>query len=284
MTRPSLITAALAASLLVGGTAAFAQGFGSISSGGPAWHGSQPPVAEPAPVVESPATAPVPAPEPAPAPISAAVRAAPQPTGFSSGAPATLPVAEPPASAPATVPQPAAESMPATPVPAASVTVPFGSVSSAGMPAPVAPGQQFQMADRVVVKKSERRLYLMRANQIVAEYPIRLGLNPTGHKFREGDFRTPEGSYELVRRNPASEFFLSLEVSYPNEADRERAKKAGVKPGGLIMIHGQPNVRRKSPEYYANFDWTNGCIAVSNSDMIDIWQRTGIGTPIEIRP
>jgi murein L,D-transpeptidase YafK len=157
-------------------------------------------------------------------------------------------------------------------------------VSSASGSGDAVPRSKFATADRVLVKKSERRLYLLHANQIIAEYPIRLGLNPTGHKLREGDFRTPEGNYELVRRNPRSEFFLSLEVSYPNYADRVRAKQMGVKPGGLIMIHGQPNVLRKSPEYYANFDWTNGCIAVSNADMVDIWLRTGVGTPVEIRP
>jgi murein L,D-transpeptidase YafK len=146
------------------------------------------------------------------------------------------------------------------------------------------PKTNFQSADRVLVKKSERRLYLMRANAIIAEYPIRLGLNPAGHKEREGDFRTPEGSYTLIRRNPRSDFFMSLEVSYPNDADRARAKKLGVRPGGLIMIHGLPNVPRKSPDYYRNFDWTDGCIAVSNADMVDIWLRTGIGTPVEIRP
>jgi murein L,D-transpeptidase YafK len=157
--------------------------------------------------------------------------------------------------------------------------VPFGSG-----PAGTAPVGGYESADRVVVKKSDRRMYLMRANRIVAEYPIRLGLNPYGHKEREGDFKTPEGSYRLVRRNPRSEFFLSLEVSYPNEADRARARQRGVSPGGLIMIHGQPNVPRKSPEYYASNDWTDGCIAVSNSDMVDIWLRTGLGTPVEIRP
>jgi hypothetical protein len=318
-----LVRTALAASLIVGTTSVLAQGFGSISSGGLAWRGSQPPVAEPASVVESAPAAQSAAPAPVPAtsqpgaftsgapasipvaeppaasappaaaevPAPAAVPAASQPGAFSSGAPASIPVAEPPASTVPTEPgtPTAATTSPASPpasppAAAAGVTVPFGSVSSAGMPPPVAPGASFQKADRVVVKKSERRLYLMRANQIVAEYPIRLGLNPTGHKVREGDFRTPEGSYELVRRNPNSEFFLSVEVSYPNEADKARAKQLGVRPGGLIMIHGQPNVRRKSPEYYANFDWTNGCIAVSNSDMVDIWLRTGIGTPVEIRP
>jgi murein L,D-transpeptidase YafK len=127
-------------------------------------------------------------------------------------------------------------------------------------------------------------MYLMRANRIIAEYPIRLGLNPIGHKEREGDFRTPEGLYQLVGRNPRSDFFLSLEVSYPNDDDRARAKKNGVPPGGLIMIHGQPNLPRKSADYYANYDWTNGCIAVSNSDMVEIWLRTQPGTLIVIRP
>ena len=140
------------------------------------------------------------------------------------------------------------------------------------------------VAERIVIEKRTRRLLLMNGGEVVAAYPVKLGLSPVGHKQYEGDFRTPEGSYLLSRRNPRSEFFLSLEVSYPNEADRARAKAEGVRPGGLIMIHGQPNVRTRPPEYYANNDWTNGCIAVSNSDMIDIWQRTRVGMPIEIRP
>ncbi|MGB5103813.1 MAG: L,D-transpeptidase family protein [Steroidobacteraceae bacterium] len=158
-----------------------------------------------------------------------------------------------------------------------------GSVASVPAAQP-ARNSSFATADRIVVKKGERKLYLLRSRQVIAEYPVKLGLNPYGHKEKEGDFRTPEGTYQLVRRNPRSEFFLSLEVSYPNETDRARARARGVPPGGLIMIHGQPNVLRKSPDYYASNDWTNGCIAVSNSDMVDIWLRTGVGTPIEIRP
>lgn len=164
-----------------------------------------------------------------------------------------------------------------------------GAVAPSGSAAPVpavqpARNSSFATADRIVVKKGERKLYLLRSRQVIAEYPVKLGLNPYGHKEQEGDFRTPEGTYQLVRRNPRSEFFLSLEVSYPNETDRARARARGVPPGGLIMIHGQPNVMRKSPEYYSRNDWTNGCIAVSNSDMVDIWLRTGVGTPIEIHP
>jgi hypothetical protein len=160
-------------------------------------------------------------------------------------------------------------------------TLPFGSAYADAVAASPA---GLEAADSILVKKSERRLYLLHSGRVLREYPIRLGLNPYGGKQREGDFRTPEGIYQLSRRNTNSDFFLSLEVSYPNEADRERARRNGTKPGGLIMIHGQPNVPRKSPDYYANNDWTDGCIAVSNSDMVDIWLRTSVGTTIEIRP
>ena len=142
----------------------------------------------------------------------------------------------------------------------------------------------FAYADRLVVDKSERHLQLLKSGQVIAEYPIRLGLNPAGHKLHEGDFRTPEGSYYLSRRNPRSEFFLSIGVSYPNDVDRRRARGNGKAPGGSIMIHGQPNVPRKPADYYARNDWTDGCIAVSNSDMVDIWLRTKVGLPIDIRP
>jgi murein L,D-transpeptidase YafK len=140
------------------------------------------------------------------------------------------------------------------------------------------------MADKVVVAKSERRLYLMRSNRIIAQYPVKLGRNPFGHKTREGDFRTPEGQYYLSRRNGRSDFFLSIQDSYPNEDDLRSAAERGVRPGGLIMIHGQPNTPHKSPDYYASKDWTDGCIAVSNGDMVDIWLRTSLGIPIEIKP
>jgi len=177
------------------------------------------------------------------------------------------------------------------PAPAAA-TLAFSSVSSldAGAnatgsgPSLPAAANRSMMADRILIEKGARRLFLLNRGQVIAEYPVKLGLSPKGHKQFEGDFRTPEGVYHLSRRNPRSEFFLSVEVSYPNEADRARASAEGLSPGGLIMIHGQPNVPRKSPEYYATRDWTDGCIAVSNAAMVDIWQRTRIGIPIEIRP
>jgi murein L,D-transpeptidase YafK len=170
----------------------------------------------------------------------------------------------------------------------AGVTLPAGSaaapVAAEPIPAARAPEGNFDVADKVVVAKGQRRLYLLRENQVIAEYPVRLGLNPYGPKQREGDFRTPEGSYRLVRRNPRSDFFLSIQVSYPSEQDLRRARENGARPGGLIMIHGEPNVPRKPADYYARNDWTDGCIAVSNADMVDIWLRTPAGIPIEIRP
>ena len=142
----------------------------------------------------------------------------------------------------------------------------------------------FEQADKVLVDKSERRLYLLRRDRVVAEYPVKLGLNPYGHKQQEGDFRTPEGKYTLSRRNPRSDFFLAIQVSYPSREDAAWAKENGWNPGGLIMIHGQPNVPKRPSDFYANRDWTDGCIALTNADMVDVWLRTSVGVPIEIRP
>ena len=140
------------------------------------------------------------------------------------------------------------------------------------------------LADRVVVRKSERKLQLMRNGAPLRTFKVALGMRPEGHKQFEGDFRTPEGSYRLTRRNPNSEYFLSIQVDYPNAQDVSRARSQGLRPGGLIMIHGQPNVPKKGRDYYSNVDWTEGCIAVSNSDMVEIWLMTGPDTPIEIQP
>ena len=149
-------------------------------------------------------------------------------------------------------------------------------------PAMLAPATP--LADEVLVIKSERRLLLLREGQILREFEIMLGLQPEGHKQREGDFRTPEGRYLLDFRNQDSDFFLSIRVSYPDENDRRLAAALGVNPGGQIMIHGLPNIRRYPEHYYLSQDWTEGCIAVSDADMIDIWLMTRANTPIEIRP
>jgi murein L,D-transpeptidase YafK len=152
----------------------------------------------------------------------------------------------------------------------------------------LAPGltqaSEFPVADRVVIEKDARLLHLMQGGKAFRTFKIALGIRPVGDKKSEGDFRTPEGKYMLDHRNPNSEFFLSIHVSYPNSDDRREAAELGVDPGGAIMIHGQPNEPSRSEAYYRTQDWTNGCIAVSNSDMIDIWLMTGENTPIEIQP
>ncbi|MBC7983882.1 MAG: L,D-transpeptidase family protein [Candidatus Obscuribacterales bacterium] len=140
------------------------------------------------------------------------------------------------------------------------------------------------MADTILVRKAERRMYLMRRGEVLRSFRIALGLRPQGHKEYEGDYRTPEGRYRLVRRNSRSEFFLSMAISYPNSEDQARAQRRGKKPGGAIMLHGWPNIPRKNSQYYASADWTDGCIAVSNSDMVEIWLMTPLDTPIEITP
>ena len=139
-------------------------------------------------------------------------------------------------------------------------------------------------ADRVVVHKSEHRLYLYNGSRLLGEYKVALGLSPVGTKEREHDFRTPEGRYFLARRNTHSDYFLSIQVSYPNKNDELRARKNRWAPGGSIMIHGLPNSLKHSPDYYAANDWTDGCIALSNSDMVEVWMRTQDNIPIDIYP
>ena len=143
---------------------------------------------------------------------------------------------------------------------------------------------QFPVADKVVIEKDARVLHLVQDGEVFRTFRIALGIRPVGDKLREGDFKTPEGRYLLDTRNPNSDFFLSIHISYPNTVDRNEAKDVGYEPGGAIMIHGQPNIPTHSEAYYRTQDWTNGCIAVSNSDMIDIWLMTGDNTPIEIKP
>jgi murein L,D-transpeptidase YafK len=139
-------------------------------------------------------------------------------------------------------------------------------------------------AERIVVRKADRRMDLYRQGAVIASFRVSLGLVPSGHKQREGDFRTPEGSYRLTRRNARSDFFLAVQVSYPEPIDLAIARKHGWSPGGLIMVHGLPNDLKYPRDRYLNTDWTDGCIALSNEDMLDFWLLTGQGTPIEIHP
>ncbi len=151
--------------------------------------------------------------------------------------------------------------------------------------------QNHRIIDKVNVHKSKRYLELLSHGQVMQRYPIRLGFAPTGHKLTEGDGKTPEGIYTLDWRNPNSQFYRSLHVSYPNQQDQANATMQGVKAGSNIMIHGSFPVRGKWLEsgkpfyqYMPQQDWTLGCIAVTNAAMDDIWARVKNGTPIEIMP
>ncbi len=147
------------------------------------------------------------------------------------------------------------------------------------------PGSRAIMqADLVVVRKSEHKLYLIKAGKILKTYHIALGAHPTGHKLKKGDGRTPEGRYILDYKNSHSAFYKSIHISYPNKADRERAKKAHVDPGGAIMIHGQKNGLGWLTFISQHLNWTSGCIALSNEDMDEVWNAVKVGTPIEIKP
>jgi murein L,D-transpeptidase YafK len=139
-------------------------------------------------------------------------------------------------------------------------------------------------ADKILVVKSERRLYLFRGADVLRSYRVSLGLNPRGHKEREGDYRTPEGLYRLSKRNSRSAFFLSIKISYPSHSDVARARANGWTVGGQVMIHGLPNNPSHSDEYYSTTDWTNGCIALSNADMLELWSLVDRQAIIEIKP
>jgi len=140
------------------------------------------------------------------------------------------------------------------------------------------------VADRVVVEKSARTLTLLRHGTVLKRYRVALGGEPRGPKRRKGDERTPEGVYRLDYRNPRSNAHLALHVSYPDSADVARARAEGVPPGDLIMVHGIINGLGWVGRLHRLADWTDGCVAVTNREMDEIWRAVPVGTPIEIRP
>jgi murein L,D-transpeptidase YafK len=150
--------------------------------------------------------------------------------------------------------------------------------------APAALAQPALKADRILVLKSKRRLLLLRQGVVLKSYPIALGPHPRGPKRWEGDGRTPEGLYVIDGRLADSAYHLSLHISYPNEADLRRASAAGKDPGGKIMIHGMPERFGHTDPVRFFQDWTDGCIAVGNIAIEEIWNAVDDGTPIEIRP
>jgi murein L,D-transpeptidase YafK len=139
-------------------------------------------------------------------------------------------------------------------------------------------------ADLVVVKKSIKKLYLLSDTKIIKEFDIALGANPKGDKEKEGDERTPEGNYTLDYKKSDSSFYKAIHISYPDKNDRKEAKKLGVDPGGFIMIHGQKNHFGWLSFITQKFNWTQGCIALSNDDIDEVWQMVDEGTKIRITP
>jgi len=139
-------------------------------------------------------------------------------------------------------------------------------------------------ADRVLVEKKIRTLTLLSHGKAFKTYKVALGQSPEGRKQRQGDHKTPEGIYVLDRRNNHSRFYRSIHISYPNSVDRAEAAKIGAQPGGDIMIHGLPNGFGWLGDAHRENDWTDGCIAVTDSEMDEIWEIVPDGTVIEIRP
>jgi murein L,D-transpeptidase YafK len=138
--------------------------------------------------------------------------------------------------------------------------------------------------DRVVVYKRERNLVLLSQGKELRSYKIALGSEPVGPKARQGDHRTPEGVYMLDSRNPNSHFYKAFHISYPNSKDVAAARKLGVSAGGDIMLHGLPKEYGWVGKAHSLHDWTDGCIAVTNEEMDEIWKLVRVGTPIEIKP
>jgi murein L,D-transpeptidase YafK len=138
------------------------------------------------------------------------------------------------------------------------------------------------VADKVLVLKGQRKLLLMKGNYVLKTYTVSLGGNPVGSKVREGDHKTPEGNYVLDRHNAHSLYHKSIHISYPNADDVARARRLGVPTGGDLYIHGLPNDYQGPTQQLG--DWTEGCIAVTNAEIEEIWRVVADGTPIEIKP
>jgi murein L,D-transpeptidase YafK len=139
-------------------------------------------------------------------------------------------------------------------------------------------------ADRIVVYKGLRKMQLRRGDTVLRTYHVALGRHPFGQKVEAGDGRTPEGRYYIDRRNMNSDYHLALHISYPDESDLRRAAATGVKPGGAIMIHGQPDYLTQAERRQLNKDWTAGCIALADSEIDEIWRLVDDGTEVDILP
>lgn len=163
-----------------------------------------------------------------------------------------------------------------------TIPVLWGAVLSPAYSYPKPPAKA--KADHIVILKSKRELQLWSNGTLLETYRISLGGEPVGPKLQQGDHRTPEGKYVIAGRNAHSKFHRSLRISYPNAEDRVRAAKHGVSPGGDIMIHGLPNGYGWIGRRHLSRDWTDGCIAVTDQEIEEIWDLVPDGTPVEIRP
>jgi murein L,D-transpeptidase YafK len=143
---------------------------------------------------------------------------------------------------------------------------------------------QTQKADSILILKKEHRMELLSGGKVIRTYKVALGSGGLAAKEREGDARTPEGRYVIDSRNSTSHYHLALHISYPNAEDRNRAARMGVSPGGAVMIHGLPKGQEWVGKAHVLYDWTLGCVAVTNEEIDEIWKLVPDGTPVEIRP
>jgi murein L,D-transpeptidase YafK len=139
-------------------------------------------------------------------------------------------------------------------------------------------------ADRIIIEKAARRLHLLHSGEVLKTYAVSLGSSPLGPKYCQGDGRTPEGTYKISGKNPGSKYHLALRVSYPGPVDKARAEKAACNPGGDIMIHGLPNGLGYFGKFQRWYDWTQGCIALTDPEIEEIYQAVAVGTTIVIKP
>jgi len=168
-----------------------------------------------------------------------------------------------------------------------TIALAIGCLFAAASPAQQ-PGQNpagaNQPVDRIVVVKSTRTLNLQNGDHVLKTYKVALGSNPIGAKEREGDHKTPEGEYFVDAKNPQSQFYMALHLSYPSAADRVRARKLGASPGGDVEIHGLGRAYGWVGARHRLTDWTDGCVAVTNEEIEDIFKMVAVGTRVEIKP
>jgi murein L,D-transpeptidase YafK len=145
-------------------------------------------------------------------------------------------------------------------------------------------GGDKQLADRIIILKSAHTMTLLNGQRTLKIYKVALGGVPVGPKRIEGDHKTPEGDYLIDAKNSHSQFHLSLHISYPSAADKQRARNIGARPGSAIMIHGLARPFAYLGALHRQSDWTDGCVAVTNPEIEEIWKLVPVGTPVEIRP